>query len=76
MFLYSLLLIKKKILATLGQISMILIKKQQGLKKIFFPSSVILNAMDSGEGTFISVKKFFFSIKYLYQLMFIVFCMF
>ena len=60
---YSLLLIKKNILATLGQISMKLTKKIARFEKKFFASSVILNAMDSGEGTFISVKKFFFQLN-------------
>ena len=32
-------------------------------KKNFFASSVILNAMDFGEGTFISVKKIFFQLN-------------
>ena len=49
-------------MATLDQISMKLTKKQQGLKKIFF-ASVILNVMNSGEGTFISVKKNFFQLN-------------
>ena len=36
---------------------------------------MILNAMDSGKDTFILLKNFF-SIKYLFQLMFIMFCKF
>ena len=67
---------KKKVLAALGQISMKLIKKTARFEKNIFCFISDFNAIDSGGGTFISVKKFFFSIKYLFQLMFIVFCMF